>query len=365
VIRFPVAQPNISSEEIRSAADRILAIPILERRRRVGDLGIENPEVLLLLCELLRKEVERFPANGRDEAEYFFEFLERPPRQVGSFDEREYFLGEFALTAGAACRFLFRKEEARLWFARAEANFVMAHNSSANIARLAYQRLALRVEERAFEEVLELAPLWAENFRRLGLSEEALKCSFLEGASLREMGKISEAVEVFRGICEQAESQSNTRLLAQAANGLAQFYRVLGDLKQALDYATKALPLLEKLDNRINLAKLRWCVGDILREQDKHGEAMEAYRAALRESETIGIRGDVAAIHLVIADLLLDAGHERQAEWEIRAALPIIEEEQMVPEGVAALTLLRESLRRRQINRQALRDLHGYFQDNG
>jgi tetratricopeptide (TPR) repeat protein len=152
-------------------------------------------------------------------------------------------------------------------------------------------------------------------------------------------------------------------LLAQASNGLSQFYRVLGNLPEALVHARKALPLLQQLDNRVNIAKLRWSVGDILREQRKLGEAVDAYRAALRESEEIGIRGDVAAIHLVLADVLLDAGFDRQAEWEVRAALPIIEEEKMVPEGYAALSLLRESLRRRQIDRQALRNLHGYFQE--
>jgi hypothetical protein len=35
----------------------------------------------------------------------------------------------------------------------------------------------------------------------------------------------------------------------------------------------------------------------------------------------------------------------------------------MVPEGMAALSLLRESVRHQSVNRQALRDLHGYFED--
>jgi len=35
----------------------------------------------------------------------------------------------------------------------------------------------------------------------------------------------------------------------------------------------------------------------------------------------------------------------------------------MVPEGYAALSLLQESLRRRQIDQNALRNLHGYFRD--
>ncbi len=72
-------------------------------------------------------------------------------------------------------------------------------------------------------------------------------------------------------------------------------------------------------------------------------------------------RADVASLHLVIADLLLKLGQERQAEWEIRSALPVIIEEKMVPEGIAALSLLEQSLKGRRIDRQALRDLHGYF----
>ena len=36
----------------------------------------------------------------------------------------------------------------------------------------------------------------------------------------------------------------------------------------------------------------------------------------------------------------------------------------MVPERLAALSLLRDSLRQQKINRHALRDLHGYFGEN-
>jgi hypothetical protein len=89
--------------------------------------------------------------------------------------------------------------------------------------------------------------------------------------------------------------------------------------------------------------------------------AIEAYRSAQGSFAAIAMHADVAAVHLVLADLLLDSGQSDQAEWEIRAALPVIDEYKLVPEGFAALSLLRESLRRRQIDRQALRSLHGYF----
>jgi hypothetical protein len=104
-------------------------------------------------------------------------------------------------------------------------------------------------------------------------------------------------------------------------------------------------------------------MGALFRAEGKLPSAIEAYRASLVEFDEIGMRSDVAAAHLVLAELLLDSGQDAIAMSEVLAALPIIDEEKMVPEGFVALSLLRESLRQQKINRQALRDLHGYFEE--
>lgn len=363
VLRFPAAPESLSPEAGRAAAERALEVPLPERAARADELRLEHAEVLLATCEILTRRIEAAPASVAEEADFFYRFLETPVRKIGEFDEREYYLGELALVAGGANRILFRREDARRWFDRAESNFVRVANAGAHFARLAYQRLALATEERRFDEVLELAPVWSDNSRRLGLPEEALKCRLLEALSRRETGDIAGATDVFRAIHREAETASSAKLLASAANNLAQLYRLRGEPQQALDYARQALELLRRAESQVGLVKLRWCVGDILREQGKLREAVDAYREAVRDAENVGMRGDAAAIHLVVADALLQMGQEAQAEWEVRAALPIIEEEEMVPEGFAALTLLRESLRRRKLDRQALRNLHGYFRE--
>jgi tetratricopeptide (TPR) repeat protein len=362
LIAFRSRERRLQIEDAMAAAKKVLATPIPDRLKKTGELRLEDPELLLCLCEVLRSQAAFSPKTTRDEAEFFYSFVESSP-QIGLYDEREYFLGEFALLAGSICRALFRRQEAWRWLERSQARFVLTANAPVNVARLGYQRLALRTEERSFDEVLEVAPLWCEAFEKLELPEDALKCRFLEVIALQELDRTKEAVAVLHQVCQKAETLGSLNLFAQALNNLALCYRALGEPKEALEFASKALPLLQEQNNRIALAKLRWYVGDIFREQAKIGEAVDAYRAALRESEEIGLRGDVAAIHLVLADVLLDAGFDRQAEWEIRAALPIIEEEKMVPEGYAALALLQESLRRRKIDRQALRNLHGFFQD--
>ncbi len=365
LIYFPGKTGSLSPLEAREAALVILATAPSERCERVDELRLEDPEQLLSLCDLLRDLAEAEPARARDEAEFFYQFLQSPQRSIGVFDERDYYLGELALIAGAACRVLARRSESRRWFDLAEASFVLAHNASAHIARLAYQRLALRLEERDFDSVLKLAPRWLECFTRLELREDALKCRFLEAVALKETERLQEAKGAFRQIKQDAKTQQLDRLVAIAGQNLFHIHAFLLETDEAIVEAGEAAAILGRLNNRVNLAKLQLGVGYLLREQHRIGESIEAFRTAQRQFSEIKMHADVAATHLVLADLLLDADQPAQAEWEIRAALPVIDELKLVPEGIAALSLLRDSLRRRQIDRQALRSLNGYFEELG
>src|SRR5262245_35647857 len=99
---------------------------------------LEHPDTLLSTCEFLRGRLESDPASVREEAEFLYHFIEKPRRPIGLFDEREYFLGETALLAGTACRHLSRRQEAHLWFDRAEAGFRHTVNAEADLSRLGY-----------------------------------------------------------------------------------------------------------------------------------------------------------------------------------------------------------------------------------
>jgi len=359
VLRFPV-QP-ISSEEGRAAAQAALSTPLPERRARAEELHLEDPETLLGICGHLRQQLDSVPLIVLSEAAFFYGFLDQPRRSIGLLDEREYFLGETALLAGAACRGLSRREEARRWYDRSEGWFRQTVNSAAAWARLGYQRLALRTEERQFEEVLELLPSLIESFETLEMDEDALKCRFLEGLVLMETDQVSDAIAVFDSICERAAALPSDPLFASACGNLTQLHAGLGDTEKALAACSRAVPILRRLDNRVALAKVQWGMGDLMRVTGRASGALEAYRAAQKDFAAIGMRADVTALQLVVADLLLDAGQDEQAREEILAALPVIDEIRLVPEGMAALTLLRESVRGRRIDREALRELHGYF----
>ena len=364
LVPFPFAVGAVSAAEAKAAADRFLSAPAEERSGRIHEFHLENPETLLAVCQRLDADLETSPAEVHRAASEAYEFIEKHTgRDTFLFDEREYYLGELAILAGTAARILTLREEARNWLDRAETWFLLTANAGGDTARVGYQRLALTMDERQFSEVLRLTAPLAESFRRANAKELALKCRYLEGAALRETGALAEALERFENILEEAKALSSARILGSTYVALVQLHSELGHAAEAFAIVREAAPFLQTTNNRVALSKLHCGLGLLMRTQGRPEQAMEAFRAAQAEFREIDMHADVAALHLMIADLLLDAGQERQAEWEIRAALPVIDEFKMVPEGFAAMSLLRESLRRRSIDRQALRNLHGFFEE--
>ncbi|HYK41357.1 MAG TPA: hypothetical protein VE007_03135 [Thermoanaerobaculia bacterium] len=364
LVPFPFAVGAVSAAEAKAAADEFLSASQEERGARIRDFHLENPETLLAVCRRLDTDLETAPAQVHRAATEAYEYIERHTgRDTFLFDEREYYLGELAILAGTAARILTLREEARNWLDRAETWFLLTANAGGDTARVGYQRLALKMEERQFTEVLRLTAPLAESFRRANAKELALKCRYLEGAALRETGALVEALERFECILEEAKALSSARILGSTYVALVQLHSELGHAADAFALVREAAPFLQSTNNRVALSKLHCGLGLLMRTQGRTEQAMEAFRAAQAEFREIDMHADVAALHLMIADLLLEAGQERQAEWEIRAALPVIDELKMVPEGFAAMSLLRESLRRRSIDRQALRNLHGLFEE--
>lgn len=354
---------SIMSEDGRKTAEHILAIPIHERAQLNPHLRFSDPEMLLALRSILDFQIESAPRKTRDEARWAYETLFNEPCHFFPLDVRDHYLGELSLLAGTAARFLGDQDGARTWFNRSETWFLLTVNPTIGILRIACQRLMVKVEQREFDEVIVLAGPLRETFLRAGDREHALKCRYLEAVCLKEMDRLAQSLEIFEAVVEEAKAIGSERILSPALVSIIQIHSELGDTDKAFALTLAAAPVLRESKNRVSLAKLQWGLANLLRQTGRLAESIGAFRSAQHEFQEIGLRGDVAAVHLILADLLLETDQERQAEWEIRAALPIIDELKMVPEGFAAMSLLRESLRRRSIDRQALRSLHGYFEE--
>jgi hypothetical protein len=109
-------------------------------------------------------------------------------------------------------------------------------------------------------------------------------------------------------------------------------------------------------------AHLNTAMAVAFREQGMLSQAAEAFHSAAEQYAAVRMSTLEAYLRIVLAETLIALSRHREAEWQIAAALPTIEEQRMVPEGFAAVNLLRESVRRRDTDRKALGSLREHLQ---
>jgi tetratricopeptide (TPR) repeat protein len=277
--------------------------------------------------------------------------------------EREYFLGETARAAGGVNRLLGRRTVAREWLDRSEHWFGQIANAKGCFARVAYHRLAIALEERDFGSVTTALPFLIETFEALQLPEEVLKCRFLRSLVLTERDELAEARDELRQIIAEARRLGEDGLLAYAYVNLAQIYALLGDVQETTSLTREATRLLKQGGKTTALPKAHLSIGYLLRSGGENQAAIEAFRNAQQEFASLGMQTNVIDIHLMVADLLVELGRQSEAAWEVHKALPLIEACKPILESLAAMTLLRESLRRQQIDRQALHTLQSHLKE--
>lgn len=347
----------LSSEAIREAArDYVGSTP---DSRDAIDLS--NGDVLFAICKALRDSIETSPDTTVREASDLFQRIAGTELKVGLFDERDYLLGETAIIAAKGNRLLGRFDEAETWIDRADARFRHIVNPAPVLACVAFERLALRFATGRFDAILELLPSVCLSFRKLEMDLEFRKCQFLEAMTLRAIGRVQESFSVLRRLEESNTVRQEPSLFGQVLVHIGNHLASHGEFASATETYERALPVVLKGGRPVALGELKWAIGDAYRSQGSPGRALEAYRAAISDYKQIGFSALMTHLHLVIAETLLVLNREREAEWEILAALPIIDEQKMVPEGFAAMALLKESIRRRKTDPNALRELREHL----
>ena len=362
VIKFP-GKPSLAVGREVAAS---LARAYFESReeadaaaRRTGLL--ERPDLLMAVFGVLRADLESKPASVFAEASAIYMAIRGCQVAVGHFDERDYFLGDAAFLAGTAARLLGNRESAETWLNRAEAGYRNTVNPAPALARVAYQRLGLCCESARYEEVIELAPMLRSTFDNLGMLVDAGKCRYLEAIALKQSGNYEEALVGLFSLTTSGLEVADSALVAMAFSAMADIHSAKGQFELAFSCYRQALPLLRKSNRPAAFAHMKATVGDALRRQGNNLAAVEAYRESVAAYEAIGMSTFVAYQRIVTAQALLEAGRPREAEWEVLQALPTIDEQRMVPEGYTAVALLRESVRLRKTDAQALSELREYL----
>jgi tetratricopeptide (TPR) repeat protein len=364
ILPFPprTGNPYLSPRDADTAARGYLDIPSDVRSDDDRQEFLGSPDILLAICSILRRQRDLAPVMVLEQASEIYQWISQTEFDLGLFDERDYFLGETGLLAGIAARHLGRRDEAFLWLDRAEAGFRHTMNPAPGLANVAYARLALRFEMGRYQDVLELAPSLETSFAKLRMGVEGAKCRLLRAMTLKQTGQHPMAIEVLDQLREEKDTKAEPLLAARVLAELGDSQQLEGRLDLAMAAFQEALSLLQADEVSLAKADLKLYVGGVHKALGSLPEAADAFRAAQRDYHTLGMRALVAYTHLVVGETLLEMKREREAEWEILAALPAIEELRLVPEGFAAVVLLRESLRRRKPDVEALQQLRAQLQ---
>jgi tetratricopeptide (TPR) repeat protein len=362
--RAKVGIASCSREEGASRARTFLSVPAADRSERDIDQAYSDGDVLTSIGSHLWELINTSPADVAEESPRIYKWLSAKAARDFFFDERDFFLGESALLAAGSFRLLGKRDETERWLDRADASFRHTVAPAAHLARVSYIRLTLRYDMRRHEEVLELGPSVALTFQKLGMENDLAKCRFLEAMSLKELGRIEEAAASFERLASGEEYRVDPALCGMALVNLGNLRSEQGSFDSALTAYRQASPLLQSANRFSALADLKLMLGGTLQRTGHLAAAVETFREAVSDYVALGMETRTAYLRVVLAEALLEGGKPREAEWEILAALPTIDQEKMVPEGFAAVALLRESVRQRKTDPKALLELREHLQAN-
>jgi tetratricopeptide (TPR) repeat protein len=366
ILAFPAprrAEP-MSPQEAREEARCYLERGSDERNVEETNRYLSEPEILSAVCRLLRDVWNSKPDFVVAEASFLYSWLSSFEGGSFLFDERDYLLGETALLTAGGYRLLGNGEQTERWLARAESGYRHTVNPAPLLAEVAYMRLALWYDRRRYEDVLELLPSTLKSFEKLGMRADVSKARFLEAMTLKECSRNGEAFSKFTALKRSLSEETDTGLLGQVLIETGAYYCADGDYAEATADYRRALSLLNAAGRPAAVAHLQMTLGGTLRLQGMLPSAVEAFREAIRRYDELGMETSLAYCRVILAETLLSVSRPREAEWEILAALPTIEEQKMVPEGFAAVALLKESVRRRRTDPKALRRLRDHLQAN-
>jgi tetratricopeptide (TPR) repeat protein len=354
------ALDSLSPEEAEFRASSFLAIPLEQRTESDQSDALAHPDVLMSICRLLRVAWDDEPARVAAEATAAYQWIDKT-KNVGFFDERDYFLGELALIAGTACRHLGQLDEAEIWLDRAEASLANTINPGPSLANIRYARVGIHYSRGKLAHVIDMVPALADSFERFGMPREWAKCRFALASALKALGRRAECLEILRGLHGNDEVTREASLLVLVKLSLAEMLLADGQTDDAGRILREGIGLLDRSKPTLALANFYGVLAEALTYEGRLADSADAYRSSIAAYKALCSPVFEAIMRLALAENLLTMGEHRQAEWEVLAALPAIDSQKLEPHALVAVALLAKSARARRTDPTALSELRGYL----
>jgi tetratricopeptide (TPR) repeat protein len=271
-------------------------------------------------------------------------------------DLHPFFQGDAARLVGSALRVTGQHGNANDWLDKAEAHVRSGVNPDPQLARILFARLAISYATSQPETVLRLAPALDKTLAGLGMEEDRVKCGILWAASLKIVGRPERALDLLDSIRRTTPTIS-LQLLGWVLAEVGDNHAICGNYERGVEALEMAARLLRQERQLTGLAHVNSMIGGICRSGGLLQEAVRIFTTSIEDFNRLGMTTSAAYTRLLLAETYLAMQLPRDAESEVLKALPILEDEGIVPEALLALSILREAVRRQKLDPQMLREL--------
>jgi tetratricopeptide (TPR) repeat protein len=318
---------------------------------------LSDPAVLLTVLVKLRSSINNWPSIGLQSALSLERWLSDAKELPYSREERSYFQCDARLTVAICLKHAGRYREAHAWLELAHESCRAAKRPECLNATVQFVRWAIAYETRRFDEAAAGAGELATQFEQFGNPTYVARCRYLEGLALKEQGKDDEAIRAFELVALSDHTNVEQWMRGMAHLGLAEICARRSEFEGATSHLGEAWGLIRQRTSVHALAYFHSISAEVQRGHGDLRGAISAYRTAVATYEKAGMEGMAAYVRVILAETLLADGQETASASEIVVALPTIERLSLFQEGIAAVALLRESLRRPTADREAVRRL--------
>jgi tetratricopeptide (TPR) repeat protein len=332
-----------------------LRLPASERGR-ISSKFLGDRPTLLVACRQLRKQANTDPTKSLQFSVAAYRWIVSGWEDA-DLEERSFFAGELALATASALRLARRFVESEPWFRASAEWFARTANPAPLLATVELSVAAALHNRLDLDESLARLPQLLWSFSAFGMEEELRKCQVLEGMVLKDMGRMTEAIDRLTNVIRAGPLAESPLVYGLALAHLGEAQASVGALKEASKSFAQAIPLIEEANVPWVIADCKAMLAEALRDQGSLEEAIPLYRSAVQMNMTMELDARAAYLRILLAETLMMSGRQEEAAHEIVEALPVLERESLVPAANAAIALLQESLRRQRTDPERLRRL--------
>jgi len=327
-------------------------------REAVTEMLTSEPEAIFQALLYLKDHGEADPENVAASATWFYGSIETGLLKVPP-DLHSFFLGEAARLVGNALRLVGKPADVERWTRLAEVHFRSDCNPNPALARVTLLRMALSYDQNRWNFIEKAGPELDLFFAELGMEEDRTKARIAWAASLKLTGRLEEALEILEPL-RHARERIRPGLYGWVLLHSGDIHQLRGNYRLALEELIEAASLLGEGRQLTGLADVNSMISTIFRSHGLLDEALQLLKSSCEEHARLGMKSLEANNRILIAETYLAMCRPKEAELEIRATLPTLQEHAMVAETVVALNLLAEAIRRQQLEPKTPAELRGH-----